>query len=125
MVEPRYLLDTNFCIDLFVGRTPRGAARVEQCVDGELVTSAIVYAEVMIGARTRNQQEVAEAFFRQVAVLPFERNAGDTYAELPFERGNFDRLIAAHALSLGLTLVTSNERDFAGISGMAVENWTR
>lgn len=124
MIDPLYLLDTNFCIDLLVGRSPRGAARVERCLDGELVTSSIVYAEVMIGAQQRGQAEGAEALFRQVPVLPFDRKCGDAYAALPFKRGNFDRLIAAHALVSGLTIVTSNERDFADIPGLKIENWT-
>ncbi|MFZ1368469.1 MAG: VapC toxin family PIN domain ribonuclease, partial [Sphingorhabdus sp.] len=42
----------------------------------------------------------------------------------PFKRGNFDRLIAAHALSLGLTIISQNTRDFADVPGLKVENWT-
>jgi tRNA(fMet)-specific endonuclease VapC len=125
VIDPRYLLDTNFCIDLLVGRSPRGAERVERCLDGELVTSAIVYAEVTIGAEQRGQGEAAAALFRQVPVLPFDSRCGDGYATLPFKRGNFDRLIAAHALALGLVVVTSNEGDFAGIPGLKLENWTK
>ena len=48
-----------------------------------------------------------------------------TYCEIPFKRNRFDRLIAAHALSLGLTLVTNNEADFSDISGLGIENWTK
>lgn len=125
VVEARYLLDANFCIDLLVGRSERGAVRVQQCSEGELVTSAVVYAEVMMGAGQRQQLGAANAFFRQVPGLPFDAEAGGFYARLPFKRGNFNRLIAAHALSLGLTLVTNNERDFADIPGLKVENWTR
>ena len=124
VIEAAYLLDTNFCIDLFVGRTARGAARVQECVDGTLVTSSIVYAEVMLGAELRGQGTAAAAFFRQVRALPFDIKAGDVYATLPFKRANLDRLIAAHALSLGLALVTSNERDFADIPNLKIENWT-
>ena len=43
---------------------------------------------------------------------------------LPFRRGSYDRLIAAHALSHGLIIVTDNERHFADIPGLNVENWT-
>jgi tRNA(fMet)-specific endonuclease VapC len=125
VIDPLRLLDTNFCIDLLVGRSPRGAARVERCLDGELVTSAIVYAEVMIGAEQRGQAEMAAALFRQVQVLPFDGKCSEAYARLPFKRGNFDRLIAAHALALGLIVVTSNERAFADVPGLEVENWNR
>ena len=58
-------------------------------------------------------------------LLPFDEAAVRAYAALPFRRGSFDRLIAAHALALDLTLVTSNVRDFADIPGLLVENWTR
>ena len=44
--------------------------------------------------------------------------------KLPFKRGSFDRLIGAHALSLGLTLITANQRHFADMPGLKVENWT-
>ena len=124
MAEPRYLLDTDICIDLLGGRSTVAAKRLQQCVLGEVVTSAIVYAEVMIGAVRRDAVDVAVSFFDSVPPLPFDTAAGRTYASLPFRRGNFDRLIAAHALSLGLLLVTNNERDFANMTGLAVENWT-
>ncbi len=48
-----------------------------------------------------------------------------SYASIPFKRSRFDRLIAAQALSLGLTLVTNNERDFADVPDLKVENWTK
>ena len=64
-------------------------------------------------------------FFRVVPVLPFDRDAGRAYAELPFKRHRLDRLIAAHALALNVTLVTANPRDFRDIAGLAVEDWTR
>ena len=44
--------------------------------------------------------------------------------QLPFKRGSYDRLIAAHALSLGLTVVTGNTKHFADVPGLKVENWT-
>jgi tRNA(fMet)-specific endonuclease VapC len=125
VIDPLYLLDTNLCIDLLVGRSPRGAARVERCLDGQLVTSAIVYAEVMLGAEQRSQAGPAAALFRQIPVLPFDGRCAEIYATLPFKRGNFDRLIAAHALALNLTLVTNNEADFSETPGLRIENWTK
>ena len=56
--------------------------------------------------------------------LSFDRHAAQCFGALPYRRGKSDRLIAAHALSLGLTLVTNNERDFADVPGLKVENWT-
>jgi len=68
--------------------------------------------------------KVLEAFIRDVPPVPFDTAAARQYAELHFRRGSFDRLIAAHALALDLTLITNNERDFADIPDLRVENWT-
>jgi tRNA(fMet)-specific endonuclease VapC len=116
-------LDTNICIYLLGGAAEPARARVERCRPGELATSMITFAEVLVGARRLDAVAEAEAFFEVVKVLPFDRAAAKVYAELPFRRGSFDRLIAAHALAADLTLVTNNERDFANISGLRVENW--
>ena len=58
-------------------------------------------------------------------VVPFDQAAAQIYARLPFRRHRFDRLIAAHALALDVTLVTANERDFRDIAALRVENWTK
>lgn len=113
------------CIYLLEGDAPALRTRVEQCALGELAVSAITVGEVLIGAERRNAVAQALRFFRTVPVLPFDDAAGRTYAILPFKRGSFDRLVAAHALARGLILVTNNERDFADIPGLRVENWAR
>jgi tRNA(fMet)-specific endonuclease VapC len=64
------------------------------------------------------------ALIEEVEVLPFDEMAALVYANLPFKRASYDRLIAAHALALGLTIVTDNETDFADVPGLRVENWT-
>ncbi|WP_419809068.1 type II toxin-antitoxin system VapC family toxin [Sphingomonas sp.] len=125
MPEPLFLVDTNICIYLLDGRGEHAARRFQTRRRGEVVTSAIVRAEVMLGAKLREQVDRAEALFAQIEALPFDGRAADRYAGLPFSRGNLDRLIAAHALALGLTLVTNNERDFADIPDLRIENWTR
>jgi tRNA(fMet)-specific endonuclease VapC len=118
------MLDANICIYILEGKSEQAARRVSDCAVGLLVTSAVTYAEVMIGARRLDKAEQALAFFAQVPVLPFDAAAGDAYSRLPFKRGSYDRLIAAHALSLGLIVVTSNEKDFDGVPRLRVENWT-
>lgn len=123
-VEPRFLLDTNICIYLLGARDDRLRKRIEACDEGELITSTVVYAQVMIGANNRGASRAASALFERIPPQAFDLVAGAAYAKLRFRRGNFDRLIAAHAISLDLTLVTNNERDFADIDGLRVENWT-
>jgi tRNA(fMet)-specific endonuclease VapC len=60
----------------------------------------------------------------EVPVLDFDYKAALAYAQLPFKRASFDRLIAAHAVSQDLIVVTGNAKDFADVPGLKVENWT-
>lgn len=127
MAEPAYLLDSNICIYVLSDAESEAALRLGECEPGTVVTSAIVYAEVMRGRPGDGGRlpAGAEALFRIVPPLPFDDRAGLCYRRVPFRRGTFDRLIAAHALSLGLTLVTNNERDYDDVEGLVVENWAR
>lgn len=121
----QFLLDANSVILALSGH-PRLLQRLSQCDEGALGVSAIVVAEVALDtARGKAPSPtVLDAFLEEVALLPFDEAAARSYATLPFKRGSFDRLIAAHALALDLTLVTNNEDDFADIPGLRTENWT-
>lgn len=125
MPGPKYLIDANLCINLLEGRSEAAAGRLAVCDVGQIVTSAVVYAEVMIGAEQQGRVDKAMAFFAQIPVLPFDEAAGRAYSRLPFKRGSYDRLIAAHALALELTVVTSNLSDFKDVPGLKVEDWVR
>lgn len=123
----RYLLDSNVIIAAIDGDIASLRERLAECDEDDLVTSAIAYAEVAHGSMKGKPPaiDILDAFLADIPVLPFDRSAAMAYASLPFERGSYDRLIAAHALSLGLTVVTRNERHFAGIPDLRVENWTK
>lgn len=127
MTDPAFLLDSNICIYVLADAEGVAARTVQTHATGRVVTSSVVFAEVMRGIPGDEvpARERAERFFDRVPPLDFDRRAGLVYAKIPFRRARFDRLIAAHALSLGLTLVTNNESDFADIPGLKVENWTR
>jgi tRNA(fMet)-specific endonuclease VapC len=127
MAEPLVLLDSNICIYLVEGLSEAARSRVERFAPGEVVTSAIAYAEVMRGVDIGDPVSlaIASALFEAVPVLPFGTDAALEYRKLPFKRHSFDRLIAAHALALGLALATNNEADFADVPGLRIENWTR
>mgnify|MGYP003576929383 CR=1 FL=1 len=126
MADPAFLLDANICIYLLAGISAEARRRVEACRPGEVVTSAIAYAEVMRKVPASDPVKVAqaEAIFSIVGVLSFDAAAARSYASIPFKRGTFDRLIAAHAMALDLTLVTNNEQDFADVPALKLENWT-
>lgn len=123
--DPRYLLDTNICIYILDARLPILRQRVERQPLGSLVTSTIVLAELLRGTDLDDPFAMARlnGLLAIVPALPFDAAAAEAYARLPFRRGRFDRLIAAHALSRGLTVVTANAPDFADVPGLAVEDW--
>ncbi|MFN3458461.1 MAG: type II toxin-antitoxin system VapC family toxin [Novosphingobium sp.] len=122
----KYLLDSNIIIALVMNNDPGVYSRAAQCEAGEMVTSAICYAEVAFGSANEKPPatEQLRAFVQEVPVLNFDFKAAQAYANLPFKRASYDRLIAAHALSHGLIVVTDNEADFRDVPGLVVENWT-
>ncbi|WP_419816526.1 type II toxin-antitoxin system VapC family toxin [Glacieibacterium sp.] len=123
MAEPRYLLDSNIAIYILKGVAPLAQARVEASDLGSIVTSSVCLAEMLIGLLDR-EREALDRLLLQIDTLPFDEAAARRYADLPFKRRSYDRLIGAHALSLGLTVVTANSGDFDDIPGLRVENWT-
>lgn len=123
----KYMLDSNIIIALVMNANTHVVAHASECEEGDLVTSAIAFAEVAYGS-TREKPPAFEqlgAFVEEVPVLGFDYKAALAYAALPFKRGSYDRLIAAHALSHDLIVVTDNEKHFADVPGLEVENWTR
>lgn len=122
----KYLLDSNVIVHLTMNSNERVVRRAAECDEGDLVTSAVAYAEVAYGSMNEQPPSIdqLQAFVEEVPILDFDYKAALAYATLPFKRGSFDRLIAAHALSHDLTVVTHNEKHFADVPGLKVENWT-
>lgn len=121
----KYLLDSNVIIALVMNLNAGVVRRAADCDAGDMVTSAIAYAEVAYGAvrgKTPAFRQL-QAFVEEVPVLDFDANAAFAYANLPFRRASYDRLIAAHALSQQLVLVTHNQKHFVDVPGLKVENW--
>lgn len=130
----RYLLDTNACVDYLTGRFPGVLERIRRSSPGDLCISSVVVAELRYGAdrsvsRRRNHQrldvltaEIQCADFNLAAAAAYGRVRAALEAQgTPI--GPNDMLIAAHALALGLTLVTHNLREFERVEGLAVESW--
>lgn len=122
----RYLLDTNVIVALTIAGEDGIVRRAAECDAGDMVTSSIALAEVAFGTEQGQPPtlDALRAFVEEVPVLDFDYKAALAYAQLPFKRASFDRLIAAHALSHDLIVVTRNEKDFADVPGLKVENWT-
>jgi tRNA(fMet)-specific endonuclease VapC len=127
VTEASFLLDTNTLVYLAERLSASVMRRAEECSPGELVTSAIAFAEFARGVdwSRPHASTTAARFFDAIAVMPFDQKAARFYADLPFKRHRFDRLIAGHALALDLTLVTANPRDFSDIPQLRVEDWTQ
>jgi len=130
----RYLLDTNICIYI-ANQKPAGVlARLEGLKPGDVGMSIITYLELVYGAwksqrRETNLQRI-QNLERIIPVLPLDTKAARHYGQMRAELqrkgapiGAYDLLIAAHALSLGLTLVTNNAREFRRVPQLIVENW--
>lgn len=129
------MLDTNICIHLIQRQPKHLIERLQALSHGDAVLSSIVLAELQHGvqrdpvAKPQAQRALA-SFLALFPVLAFDETAAASYgvlrAALPDRRRDaLDRLIAAHAQGLGLTLVTNNEADFQGYPGLLVENWVR
>lgn len=129
----RYMLDTNICIYLIKRHPARVLSRLEVLRQGEAVMSVVTYAELRAGlerqAANRSQDEqVLDLLTRRIPVIPFDEAAAASYGVLRAavrerSRNALDRLIAAHAVCVGATLVTNNEADFKDYPGLVVENW--
>ena len=122
----RYLIDANAAVYAMDVGNDRLTARIAECEDGEIALSVISYAEVAYGTYVGKPPppEVLEAFVAAIPLLAFDEAAALEYAKLSFKRTRFDRLLAAHALSIGATVITNNDADFADVPGLNVENWT-
>lgn len=122
----KYLLDTNIIVALTENADEKVVMRAALCDVGDMVTSSIALAEVAFGTERGDPptMELLRAFVEEVPVLDFDYKAALAYAQLPFKRASFDRLIAAHAISQDLIVVTGNAKDFADVPGLMVENWT-
>ncbi len=129
---PRYLLDTNMCIYLMKKQPEEVAQHFARCYVGDVVMSAITFAELQYGVAVSSDpaQERANlsSLIEDIPVVPFDAAAGIAYGPIGLatrdsKQDHLDKLIAAHAKSLGVTIVTNNAKDFAKYPGVHTENW--
>ena len=134
MTALRYLLDTNICIYIARERPPSVAKRFTKLAAGTVGMSLITFGELRFGAEKSNQRANALATLARlqelIPVIALDALVGENYGAVRahLERagtpiGNNDLWIAAHALALGVTLVTNNSGEFQRVPKLKVANW--
>lgn len=129
----RHMLDTNLCIRVLRDRPASVRARFNEESEG-LCISTVVLTELLHGAaksaRPIENRRAVEDFAARLMVLPFDDAAADHAADIraALERkgtpiGAYDLLIAGHARSRGLALITGNLREFRRVDGLRCEDW--
>jgi tRNA(fMet)-specific endonuclease VapC len=132
----RFLLDTNLCINLMRGKAAAAFARLRRLRPDDAGISTVTLAELRYGAsksaRRAHHETLIVSFCAPLAILPFDALAAEFYGTIraTLERagtpiGPLDTLIAAHALSVGATLLTANVREFNRVPGLSVESWLK
>lgn len=133
---PRYMLDTDTCSYVMKRSNAAVLNRLQGVPVADVCMSVVTKSELLYGVEVspRHAQDAAAlaAFLPYVEVLDFPDDAAPHYAEIRADLkkhgapiGANDLFIAAHARSLGLTLVTNNTAEFSRVTGLRVENWTQ
>ena len=130
----KYMLDTNIVIYTMKNRLQivREAFRRHY---GQMCISSVTHMELVYGAERstspeRNLREL-EGFAARLDVLPYDNNAAVHTGQIRVELaargmpiGPYDQMIAGHARSMGLLVVTNNIKEFSRVAGLRLENWT-
>lgn len=132
---PLYMLDTNAVGEVMRGN-PVMDQRLVKLEPADWCISAITHAEIAFGLAKRPEAtrlaRAAAAFFEIARTLPWDAAAAEAHGKLRARLqqagtpiGDFDEMIAAHALAVSAVLVTSKVRHFERVQGLRVENWSR
>lgn len=131
-----FMLDTDICIYIIKKKPENVLKHFHRLQHGDLSMSVITYAELMNGAKKSSMVEHNIKRLNELAELmeikPFDKNAAILYGDIrsTLEKkgmiiGGNDLLIAAHAISLDLILVTNNEKKFSRVDNLKIENWAK
>ena len=130
----KFLLDTNICIYIIKQKPPEVLEIFNTYQVGDIGVSSITVAELEFGVQKsqfseKNQQALTQ-FFLPLKIVDFDRTAAITYGNVRtvIEKrgtpiGSLDTLIAAHALSLQVTLITNNVKEFSRVPNLQLDNW--
>ncbi len=128
------MLDTNICIYLIKNRPLEVREKFNQYDVGEIAISSITVSELYYGVEKsqmveKNRQALA-LFLAPLNILQYDEKASISYGKLRAELeakgqviGSLDILISAHAISMDITLVTNNTKEFVRVDGLKLANW--
>ncbi len=130
-----YMLDTNAASEAMRGH-PAFDARLQALPPGQWCIPAVTCSEIRCGVAKRPEavrlHRMVDEFLRIVPILPWDTKAANKHGELRADLkargkpiGDFDEMIAAHALAVGAVVVTDNTRHFSRVAGLVIENWLR
>ena len=131
----KYMMDTNICIYAIKNKPESVSRKILSQNPEDLCISVVTYAELMHGVEKSQAVEknriAMPLFLSAITVLDFDGEAAEAYGQIRAELerkgtpiGPMDLLIAGHARSQGLILVTNNTREFARVTGLRIEDWT-
>lgn len=128
----RFMLDTD-SVSYAIRGVGKVGERIVERKPSELCMSAITLAELRFGVerrKSRKLEQLVSLFVSHIAVLPFDDQCAVTFGRIATKLaaagapiGEADTLIAAHALTLGVTLVTNNEKHFSHVAGLKIVTW--
>ena len=131
-----FMLDTNICIYVIKRKPLAVIDRFQRAKISQIGISTIVLSELLYGvsksSRPEQNQMALYQFVAPLEILPYGDDAAQYYGasrayleKMGTPIGSLDMLIAAHALSIGCTLVTNNEKEFGRIPNLKIENWVK
>ena len=132
----KFLLDTNICIYIIKRKPLDVIERFNQTTISQIGISSITLSELLYGvsksSKPEQNQIALTQFVAPLEILPYTDEAANYYGSLRahLEKqgtpiGSLDMLIAAQALSINCTLVTNNEKEFARIQNLKINNWVK
>ncbi|WP_028581313.1 type II toxin-antitoxin system tRNA(fMet)-specific endonuclease VapC [Desulfogranum japonicum] len=132
----RYMLDTDICSYIIRERPLQVLEHFRQVEMEQLCISVVTYAELVYGVEHSSSKKVNRAviddFVRHLTIIPWTKESAEHYGKIRAYLqtkgeviGSMDMMIAAHARSQNMILVTNNDKHFQRVPKLQVENWVR
>ena len=131
----RYMLDTNICIYAIKHKPEKVFNKLQEVDPEDVCVSSVTYAELVHGveksAAVEKNRLALSMLLANIEIKNFDTDAADCYGKIRADLekkgtpiGPLDMMIAGHAQSLDLTIVTNNVKEFARVDNLKIENWT-